>query len=57
MPYKSDQQRKKFHVLLAQGKISKSVVDEYDQASKGKKLPKYARKRGRADVVAPGRMN
>lgn len=40
MPYKSEAQRKKFHSLLAKGKISKEVVDEFDSASKGIKLPK-----------------
>lgn len=40
MPYKSDAQRKKFHMLLKQGKISQQVVDEFDSASKGLKLPK-----------------
>lgn len=39
MPYKSDAQRKKFHVMLNKGGISKETVDEYDKASKGKKLP------------------
>ena len=39
MPYKSDAQRKKFHVMLSKGEVSKSTVDEYDKASKGKKLP------------------
>lgn len=45
MPYKSDAQRRKFHVLENQGKISKKVVDEFDQASKGKKLPEHAKKK------------
>jgi hypothetical protein len=40
MPYKSEAQRAKFHELLKQGKITKATVDEYDKASKGKKLPK-----------------
>lgn len=39
MPYKSIAQARKFHELLAQGKISEKVVKEYDRASKGKKLP------------------
>jgi len=39
VPYKSEAQRRKFHALLAQGKISKSVVDEFDAASKGRNLP------------------
>ena len=39
MPYKSDAQRRKFHALLKEGKISKKTVDEFDAASKGKKLP------------------
>ena len=44
MPYKSDSQRKKFHAMLERGEISKAVVDEFDAASKGKKLPERAKK-------------
>lgn len=44
MPYKSEAQRKKFQELLKQGKISKAVVDEFNAASKGKKLPERAPK-------------
>lgn len=44
MPYKSDAQRKKFHVLEKQGKISPKVVAEFDAASKGKKLPEKVKK-------------
>lgn len=44
MPYKSDAQRKKFHVLEEEGKISHATVEEFDQASKGKKLPEHVRK-------------
>lgn len=40
MPYKSAAQRAKFHILEKQGKISPAVVNEFDQASKGLKLPK-----------------
>lgn len=47
MPYKSTAQRKKFHVLEKQGKISKKVVDEFDRASKGKKLPKRVKKKSK----------
>lgn len=39
MAYKSEAQRRKFHVLAKQGKISKDVLNEYEEASKGKKLP------------------
>ena len=39
MPYKSDAQRRKFHAMLKRGEISKETVDEWDEASKGKKLP------------------
>lgn len=39
MPYKSEAQRRKFHAMLNEGKISKEVVSEFDTASKGKKLP------------------
>jgi hypothetical protein len=39
MPYKSDAQRRKFHAMEQRGEVSKKTVKEYDQASKGKKLP------------------
>lgn len=39
MPYKSDAQRKYFHAAEERGEISKSTVDEFDKASKGKDLP------------------
>jgi len=45
MPYKSNAQRKKIHVLEAQGKISHKTVKEWDKASKGRKLPEHVRKR------------
>lgn len=41
MPYKSAAQRGKFHVLEREGKISPAVVNEFDQASKGMKLPRH----------------
>lgn len=34
MPYKSEAQRKKFHVLLKEGKISKKTVKKWDKESK-----------------------
>jgi hypothetical protein len=41
MPYKSDKQRRFFHSAGAKkAGISKSTVDEWDRASKGKKLPR-----------------
>lgn len=43
MPYKSDAQRRKFHAMESRGEISKKVVREYDQESKGKKLPERSR--------------
>jgi hypothetical protein len=45
MPYKSNAQRKTFHVLEAEGKLSPDVVHEFDEASKGMKLPERAAKR------------
>ena len=42
-PYKSDAQRKKFHQLLKEGKISEKTVKEFDEASKDKKLPERVR--------------
>lgn len=39
MPYKSTLQKAKFHAMEAEGKMAPEVVDEFDQASKGMKLP------------------
>lgn len=39
MPYKSDAQRRKFHVMEDRGEISPKTVHEFDESSKGKKLP------------------
>jgi hypothetical protein len=46
-PYASDAQRRKFHAMLERGEISKKVVDEYDKASKGMKLPEKVGKANR----------
>jgi hypothetical protein len=44
MPYVSDAQRKFFHTDTAKKEgIKPSTVKEFDQASKGMKLPKYKR--------------
>lgn len=42
MPYKSDAQRKFFHANVGKKGITKSMVAEYDSASKGMSLPKKA---------------
>lgn len=39
MPYKSDAQRGFFHANVGKKGITKKVVEEFDRASKGKKLP------------------
>jgi len=39
MPYASKKQQRKFHAMEARGEISHSTVEEWDKASKGKKLP------------------
>ena len=44
-PYVSDKQRKFFHTKTAKKKgISAKTVKEFDKASKGKKLPKKAKR-------------
>lgn len=45
MPYKSNSQRRLFHVLENKGEISHKTVKEFDKASKGKSLPE--RKHGK----------
>jgi hypothetical protein len=45
MPYKSDAQRKFFHTKTAKRKgITTAMVKEFDESSKGKKLPKKKKK-------------
>lgn len=39
MPFKSEAQRKFFHAAQDRGDIPQSTVKEYDEKSKGKKLP------------------
>ena len=46
MPYVSDKQRRFFHTKTARRKgITKAMVEEYDKASKGKKLPEKKKKK------------
>lgn len=45
MPYKSQAQRRLFHWLQAQGKLSPSTVEEYDKATKGKSIPEYVKRK------------
>jgi hypothetical protein len=47
VPYKSDAQRRFFHTATARKQgISAATVKEFDQASKGMKLPEKKKKRG-----------
>jgi hypothetical protein len=50
VPYVSQAQRGKFHILEKQGKISHKVVQEFDSASKGLKLPAHVGKRLRSEI-------
>lgn len=45
MPYKSQAQRAAMHAKADRGEISRKVVKEFDEASKGKKLPEHAPKK------------
>lgn len=47
MPYKSDKQRKFFNANRKKLEAQGVDVDEFNRASKGKKLPKKAKKRGK----------
>lgn len=46
-PYKSEAQRKKMHAMAGRGEISRDTVAEWDRKSRGKKLPKRARKKAK----------
>ena len=47
MPYKSEAQRRWAHTPSGRKALGKKGVEEYDRKSKGKKLPKRAKKKGR----------
>lgn len=44
MPYKSEAQRRKFHAMESRGEISPKTVNEFDRASRNKKLPEKKKK-------------
>jgi hypothetical protein len=45
MPYQSRAQQRLFHHLVSQGKLAPEVAEEYDEASKGKKIPQYVKRK------------
>ncbi len=45
MPYKSDAQRKWAHTKTGMKKLGKKTVKEFDEASRGKKLPERVKKK------------
>lgn len=45
MPYKSRAQEKYMNWSAAHGKIKQSIVDEFNRASKGMKLPEHVKKK------------
>jgi hypothetical protein len=51
MPYRSEKQRRYFHVAEARGDISSKVVKEFDQASKGMSLPEAIKKKKKEDSM------
>lgn len=42
MPFKSEAQRKKFHQLTREGKMSQAMVDQWEQETGGRNLPARA---------------
>ena len=55
MPYKSDAQRKYFHANKAKLESEGVNVHEWDEASKGKKLPEHTRKLAEGGAVRPSK--
>lgn len=45
MPYESKAQRRVFYAKASRGEISPATVKEFDQASKGKKLPERVKRK------------
>ena len=48
MSFKSEAQRRKFHELVKEGKMKKSVLEEFESKTpSGKKLPDRVRKKSK----------
>jgi hypothetical protein len=47
MPFKSKAQRRLFYAKEEHGELSKATVDEWEKATKGKKLPERVGKKKR----------
>lgn len=45
MPFKSTSQRKAMNAKAERGEISKKVINEFNESSKGMKLPKKVKKK------------
>jgi len=45
MPFKSQKQRAAMYAKAERGEIPRSVVEEFARSTKGKKLPKTAKKK------------
>lgn len=58
MPYKSDQQRKWAHTEAGKKALGgDAAVHEWDESSKGKKLPKYAKSEKMAKFGGMGQLS
>lgn len=58
MPYRSRAQQRLFHHLVSQGKLAPEVAEEYDEASKGKRIPQYVKRKafgGQVEAAAGAR--
>ena len=53
-PYVSEAQRRKFHAMENRGEISHATVHEWDEASKGKKLPEKVKKAAEVEKTHVG---
>lgn len=56
MPFKSEAQRRLFHVMADRGEISKETVSEWEHETKNKKsLPYHAKKKREKEAYEKGR--
>jgi hypothetical protein len=55
MPYQSAVQRRAMHAKAARGEISKKVINEFDRASKGLKLPERLAHRAEGHAKVKGK--
>lgn len=56
MPFKSEAQKKKMYALAAEGKISPATLKEWEDATKGSRLPDHTTQKAKKTKIRKARV-